>query len=157
MSCEYTLLSCRYFHLAAKITRETALRSRLGFSRAPSRERLLYLKKKHCVCVLIDTDDADRNGRRGAERLCDVWTQDGVACCCICRVAAVVRGRRRWLCAHWPTTHDALKLTPAWKNGWKIKKLLKHAKRALFWMVGGENGAILTTHLFTYTSECTIS
>jgi len=55
-------------------------------------------------------------------------------------------------------------LTP-WKNGWKIKKR-KHAKnRAVFYVICWEqlgqavveNGAMLTTHLFRYTSECTIS
>jgi len=51
-------------------------------------------------------------------------------------------------------------------NGWKIKKR-KHAKRAIFnvyaifWeqlgQAGVENGAMLTTYLFRYTSACIIS
>jgi len=36
---------------------------------------------------------------------------------------------------------------------------LKTEKKEQFseWGGGGENGAMLTTYLFTYTSECTIS
>ena len=55
---------------------------------------------------------------------------------------------------------------PCWKNGWKTKKR-KHAKRwvfyvyVIFWeqsgQAGVENGAMLTTYLLRYTSECTIS
>jgi len=32
-----------------------------------------------------------------------------------------------------------------------------HAKKSSFLNGGGENGAMLTTYLFIYTSECTIS
>jgi len=49
------------------------------------------------------------------------------------------------------------------KNGWKIKKRT-HVKRAVFYVyvvfweqsgqAGVENGAMLTTYLFRYTSEC---
>ena len=55
---------------------------------------------------------------------------------------------------------------PPWKNGWKMKRR-KHAKRAVFYVfvifweqsgqAGVENGAMLTTYLFRYTSECTNS
>ena len=54
-----------------------------------------------------------------------------------------------------------------WKNRRKIKKR-KHARKSsflyvyvIFWeqsgQTGVENGAMLTTYLFRYTSECTIS
>ena len=56
---------------------------------------------------------------------------------------------------------------PPWKNGWKIKKRKHAKKRALFYVhvifweqsgqAGVENGAMLTTYLFRYTLECTIS
>jgi len=56
-------------------------------------------------------------------------------------------------------------MTP-WKNGWKIIKRIKHAKRAVFYVyvifweqsgqAGVENGAMRTTYLVRYTSECTI-
>ena len=51
----------------------------------------------------------------------------------------------------------------SWPPG-KMDEKWKHAKRAVFWtfweqsgQAGVENGAMLTTYLFRYTSECTIS
>ena len=52
------------------------------------------------------------------------------------------------------------------QNEWKIKKR-KHTERAVFYVyvifwqqsgqAGVENGAMLTTYVFRYTSECTVS
>ena len=66
--------------------------------------------------------------------------------------------RRSYLASQLMATHiGANGVRPPGKNGRKIKKG-KHAKKCSFlngWC--GENGAILTTYLFRYTSECTVS
>ena len=57
------------------------------------------------------------------------------------------RPKKRKRAQPWASAHRGKwgQLTP-WKNGWKIKKR-KHAKKS----------SLLTTYLFRYTSECTIS
>jgi len=63
--------------------------------------------------------------------------------------------RRSYLASQLMATHiGANGVRPPGKNGRKIKKR-KHAKKCSF-LNGGENGAMLTTYLFRYTSDCTV-